>query len=476
MPTVCTLCKWWALLRVVEVKMLFRTRAISLAVVVFAALAACGQTVSDVVVFDNINSLAYPITRPAQGRDGKLYGTILGGGQSGGAIFDFTTSGVTTILDSLVNATGSGPALGVTLGTDGNLYGATTFGGTAKAGVLYRVSANGTYTVLHNFTGGTDGALPESIPFQASDGNFYGTTSGGFSLPSTVYKYNPHTGAFSTIYAFDQAHGVDANSVMQGSDGNLYATTFFGGATHGGTVVKLTTSGKLLSYYSFPAFKGDGNSPIGPLVESADGNLYGATLGGGSIGDGMIFRITPDLTVTDIYDFCGDCLGGFHPSALVLGSDGNLYGANESGGANFSGTLFRSSTAGKFNTLYSFNTSVGNQPEGGLTQDTNGLFYGSALTGGAYGYGAIYSLDMGLAPFISFVLPTGKVGQPAQILGQGLTGATGVTFNGIAAAKFTVVSDTYMTALVPAGATTGAVAVTTPTGTLTSNVNFRISK
>ncbi len=83
---------------------------------------------------------------------------------------------------------------------------------------------------------------------------------------------------------------------------------------------------------------------------------------------------------------------------------------------------------------------------------------------------------MGLGPFVKFVLPTGKAGQKAKILGQGFTGATSVTFNGVAAASFKVVKDTYMTAVVPDGATTGPVVVTTPTGKLTSNVSFRVSK
>jgi hypothetical protein len=86
----------------------------------------------------------------------------------------------------------------------------------------------------------------------------------------------------------------------------------------------------------------------------------------------------------------------------------------------------------------------------------------------------MFSLNMGLGPFITFVQPTGKVGQAVQILGQGLKGTTSVTFNGIAATSFTVVNDTYMTAVAPTGATTGPVVVTTPSGALTSNVSFRI--
>ena len=94
--------------------------------------------------------------------------------------------------------------------------------------------------------------------------------------------------------------------------------------------------------------------------------------------------------------------------------------------------------------------------------------------GGAYGYGAAYSLNMGLGPFVTFVRPTSAAGGTVQILGQGFTGTTAVTFNGVEATTFSVVSDTYMTAVVPSGATTGPVAVTTTGGTLTSNVSLRV--
>jgi hypothetical protein len=108
-------------------------------------------------------------------------------------------------------------------------------------------------------------------------------------------------------------------------------------------------------------------------------------------------------------------------------------------------------------------------------QHTSGLLYGPSWMGGTHGDGFLYSVDMGLGPFVTFVHAQGKVGSVAQILGQGLTGASSVTFNGVPTASFAVVSDTYMTAVVPTGATTGPVVVTTPGGTLTSNVNFRVS-
>jgi hypothetical protein len=129
---------------------------------------------------------------------------------------------------------------------------------------------------------------------------------------------------------------------------------------------------------------------------------------------------------------------------------------------------------GTYTQLYSFQETVGSGANAALLQHTNGTFYGPASFGGRYNEGSLYSLDMGLAPFITFVQPTGRVGRTAQILGQGLTGATSVTFNGVAASSFKVASDTFMTAVVPSGATTGKVVVTTPGGALTSNVSFRV--
>jgi len=115
---------------------------------------------------------------------------------------------------------------------------------------------------------------------------------------------------------------------------------------------------------------------------------------------------------------------------------------------------------------------------GGLVQHTNGLFYGTTVLGGTaaaclpLGCGTVFSLDMGLGRFIKPVFNYATVGSTVQILGTGLTGATAVAFNGVPASSFRVVSDTFMGAIVPTGATTGPIKVATPTGTLTSNVNF----
>jgi uncharacterized repeat protein (TIGR03803 family) len=440
---------------------------------------ATGQTVADVVSFTGANNLADPGMTPVQGRVGKLYGTITGMfNATSGSVFDFTAAGSTKVLYSLTGSAGVYPT-GVILGSDGNFYGVASSGGSLNGGVLFKVTPSGTYAVLHNFTGETDGLEPEATPIEGSDGNFYGTTNGGCCHSSTIYKYT-RAGAFTTIYTYDNTHGINAGDLMQGSDGNLYVAASSGGTNNNGTIVQLSTAGKLLSYYAFPGGPG-GSFPLG-LVQASNGNYYGVTFQGGqkenSAGIGTIFRYTPPANVTVLYIYNPlSTNGGGYPSGIpIQATDGYLYGVTLAGGTYGNGTVYRISTTGKYQQLYSFPTTVGREPTANLLQATSGLFYGSAQSGGPNGYGAIFSLNMGLGPFITFVQATGKIGKAAQILGQGFTGTTSITFNGLPASSFTVVNDTYITAVVPTGATTGPVVVTTPTGSLTSHVNFRILK
>jgi hypothetical protein len=163
---------------------------------------------------------------------------------------------------------------------------------------------------------------------------------------------------------------------------------------------------------------------------------------------------------------------------LVQATDGKFYGAS---GSNYSsGVIFQVTSTGTFTVLFNLTNTAGlypgQNPQAALFQNTNGTLYGDTYGGGPALGGVLYSLGMNLRPFVSFVGPLfkGKVGQTIQILGKGLTGASKVSFHG-ASATFTVVSDTYMTAVVPAAATTGPVTVSTPGGTLTSNKTFRVA-
>jgi uncharacterized repeat protein (TIGR03803 family) len=185
--------------------------------------------------------------------------------------------------------------------------------------------------------------------------------------------------------------------------------------------------------------------------------------------------MTPKGKLTTLHNF--EMTDGANPSAgLMQATDGNLYGTTGSGGTNAKGTIFEIDLLGKLTTLHNFNEADGSLTSTPLLQATSGTIYGTSEGGDmscSYGCGSIFSLDVGLGPFVTFVRKSGRVGQPMEILGQGFTGTTNVELNGIPA-TFTVHSDTFLTAIVPTGATTGAVTVTTPTATLTSNVPFTV--
>jgi uncharacterized repeat protein (TIGR03803 family) len=460
---------------------------LSLLLILLSPCATFSQSVREVFSFSNANSSAGPVGSPVQGRNSKLYGETSGLGRTivtNGAVFDLSTTGIWSLLHTFGGTDGENPQAGLTLAADGNYYGAATYDKNTGWGVLFRIAPNGIYTILHQFTGGSDGGHPFASLIQAADGNLYGTTYPGLLDDGTVYKLVPSTGVFSTIFSLnsDGSQGQQISSPpLQGVDRNFYMTASLGGANGCGTIFKLATTGALLQVYSFPCGVG-GNLPIGALIQASDGSLYGTTQWGGNVtsqgecqsGCGTVFKMSQGV-VSVVYSFAGAPNdGAFSLAGLVQGTDGNLYGGTDKGGINDLGTLFEITSNGQYKLLYSFVDKIGSGANGPLLQHTNGKFYGYASFGGGYSEGALYSLDMGLGPFVALVRYTGRIGQPVQILGQGLTGSTAVTINGVAATTFKVVSDTYMTATIPTGATSGPVVVTTPKGTLTSNHNLRI--
>jgi uncharacterized repeat protein (TIGR03803 family) len=434
------------------------------------------QTLKSVASFSGKGSAAQPqFVTPSQGRDGKLYGTTFGAAGSYGSVFQLATAGALAFPHVFDSTNGSQPSGGVTLGTDGNLYGVATHGGAANDGVLYRLSATGAYTVLHEFGGGSDGADPVNAPVQGSDGGLYGITTGSPTPSATLYKYTA-SGSFETIYTFNESSFEYPTSLIEAENGNLYGTTNNGGVNFCGTIFEITKSGSLVWSYTFPCGAG-GAAPM-QILQASDGNFYGPTYqGGGFLNFGTIFKLTQEGAVSIIYTFPSELQYAAGPVGLVQATDGNLYGVTAAGGGRFfDGTLFKLTLSGAFTPLFDFNGENGNGPLAPPTQKTDGTIYGTTEAGGKFNSGEVYGLNVGLGPFVTFVQPTGKAGTSAQILGQGLTGTTSVTFNGIPATSFKVASDTFLTAVVPSGATTGKVVVTTPGGALTSNVNFRITQ
>jgi hypothetical protein len=231
----------------------------------------------------------------------------------------------------------------------------------------------------------------------------------------------------------------------------------------------------------------DGEYPHAPLLQGVDGNFYGTTSAGGTsqfnnlcelLGCGTAFSITPNGTLTTIHRFF--TLAGISPyGALVQAADGNFYGTTLSGGYTYvhDGTAFELTPSGVLRTLARFCDLQygcdGGGPRAGLFQGTDGIFYGTTSYAGRGLDGTIYSVSVGLGPFVESQPTSGHVGAGVRILGTDLTGATSVTFNGTPAV-FKVVKSSCITTTVPAGATTGTVQVVTPGGTLSSNVPFQV--
>jgi uncharacterized repeat protein (TIGR03803 family) len=415
----------------------------------------------------------------AQGRDGNLYSTAPVGGTTGnGAMFLITPGGTLTVPYSF-DATGAQPYSGLTLGTDGNFYGTTYNGGSSSLGNVFKLTPTGTLTVLHDFVG-SDGSNPYAPPIQGTDGNFYGTTTQyEITGDGTVYKITP-AGKFTMLYSFDRTHGQNPQApLVQGTDGNFYGTTQAGGSSSAGVVYKITASGKLTVIHSFDGGTYGGHPSGGPLVQGSDGNFYGTAACCGSIGGGVVFKITAAGQFTVLHNINATTDGSNPLAGLVQATDGNFYGTTYGGGTKSDGTIFRISPTKPYayKVLYNFDGTTGSSPQVTLLQHTNGILYGDTSTGGNINNvsdGVFYSLSLGLKPFVSLVSTSGKVGTTVEILGQGFTGTKGVSFNGTAA-KFKVSSATYLTATVPNGATTGSVTVTTPEGKLTSNKIFRVT-
>jgi uncharacterized repeat protein (TIGR03803 family) len=458
-----------------------RTLAFALFLCTLGSSYAHGNGYKTLVTFNGADGANPVDTSLVQGLDGNLYGTTLGGGANGaGTVFKVTPSGsVTTLYSfcSLANcADGSLPYGGLVLASDGNFYGTTSQGGAVDgiSGTVFRITPTGTLTTLHSFNL-ADGAGPNSPLIQAANGMLYGlTANGGPSNSGTFFRITMR-GKFTSVS--DLSSVLLNGPLVQGTDGNFYSTSEWGGVNGHGTIFKLTPRGHFSTLYSFGGT--DGSAPACGLLQASDGNLYGTTYQGGSNnscenGCGTVFKISLAGTLTTLHNFDGT--DGSNPiAALIQGTDGNFYGTSYGGGTGGGwGTVFEMTPSGKVTTLHSFAGTDGAQPYGPVSQYTSGDFYGSATNGtGGASSGTAFVASTGLKAFIGFVRNRGKVRQKVGILGQGLTGTTSVSFAGTSAG-FKVQSDTYLTATVPNGATSGYVVVSTSTGSLQSNVPFQV--
>jgi uncharacterized repeat protein (TIGR03803 family) len=246
----------------------------------------------------------------------------------------------------------------------GNFYGITFSGGANDDGTVFERSAAGTYRLRHAFNG-SDGSYPDARVVADSAGNLYGTTvGGGANNGGTIFVLAP-SGILKTLYSFCGAtncsDGTNTRAGLVGdANGNLYGTAEDGGANGNGVVFKIHADGT--NYTVLYSFKGpptgDGANPLAGLSADPSGNLYGTTFSGGANNGGTVFTIHPDGSgYAVLYNFCGlaSCADGSGPSGgVILDAAGNLYGTTYTGGANNSGAVFSLMPSGTYTVLYSF--------------------------------------------------------------------------------------------------------------------------
>jgi uncharacterized repeat protein (TIGR03803 family) len=436
---------------------------------------------------------AYPIGTIAQGEDGALYSTAqIGGANDWGAVYKVTTTGTEHYLYSFCAqaecADGDSPVSGLTLRPDGHFLGTTPLSdGYNGPGTIFDVSQTGGFSSLYTFSNSTNGALPQTPPILGPDGNFYGVASEGGSIAGcgVIYRFNGST--LTVVHNFNGPQGCNPTGLVLGSDGNFYGTTQAGGSAKTGVAFQFTIrTGKAPIFTVLTNFASTNGAPVGSLVEGNDGNYYGVTGTSGKAA-GSVFQLTTGGVLNTLHVLNGTSDGAYPTAGLTFATDGNFYGTASAGGAGV-GTLFQATSAGGFNVLYTFLGQNSGWGPGATVQHTNGVLYGVTNYGGAYeglgydcgynqndGCGVLYSWNGGLPAFVSTVQLMGAVGSTVEILGQGFTASTAVSFNGTAATTIKVQSGEALVATVPPGATTGSITVTTSTGTLTSNRQFIVT-
>jgi uncharacterized repeat protein (TIGR03803 family) len=277
---------------------------------------------------------------------GNLYGTTsYGGAHNVGTVFVVSPDGAETVLYSFGSYTNDGayPYGGVVLDKTGNLYGTTNIGGTKNRGTVFKVTPAGAETVLYNFTGGSDGCNPDAGVVIGKKNVIYGTTPAcGASNYGNVFELTP-SGTETTLHTFnlDGTDGVlPYSGLALDKAGDLYGTTYEGGANGAGAVYKLTPSGTETILHNFSFVGTEGYYPQSTVVFDKLGNLYGTTtFGAGNLG--TVYEIEPDGTETVLHRFNKDGTDGYHPYGGVILIKNALYGTTLSGGANDAGTVFK---------------------------------------------------------------------------------------------------------------------------------------
>jgi uncharacterized repeat protein (TIGR03803 family) len=390
--------------------------ALAFAIVLLSALAAAptAQAKSYKVLYNFTGGSdgGYPdYGSLVEDKAGDLYGTTWEGGSSDhyGTVFKVTSSGTENVLYSFTGgADGGYPVAGLVL-SGNTLYGITSYGGNNACydgyaygcGVAFEVNIKtGTETVLHTFTGGSDGGYPKAGLVQDRKGNLYGTTSdgGANSYFGTVFEVDPKTKKETVLHSFGDNDGDYPTSglTLDPTEKVLFGTALEGGSNGAGVVFSLAIRTRTYNVlYNFTGGS-DGGGPWGTLALDPEGNLYGTTNSGGASHAGTVFEVVPRTKKeTVLYSFKDEGGDGVPPdSGVIRDKKGNLYGTTSYGGdEGGEGTVFEVVPNTKTETvLHSFDGSDGELPVCGLIQDSKGNLYGTTYEGGSYGAGVVWEI------------------------------------------------------------------------------------
>lgn len=378
--------------------------------VVAATPAIQAQTMSVLYSFTGASDGATPLSGLTGDGKGNFYGTASAGGSGYGVLFKVEHSGSGWTLNPLHNfasgTDGATPTARVRMRPGGILYGTTSAGGASGAGTVYEIGSKGE-SVIYAFLGGTDGSQPSpgDLAFDHA-GNIYGTTSaGGATGNGTVYELVRSTkGAWKEklLYSFGQQSSdgtVPVGGVTFGNSNTLYGTTSTGGAYGNGTVYQLKRSGSKWTETILYSFQdgNDGGTAYAGVVRDQSGNLFGATISGGSGGGGTVFelsRANGGWTYSVLASWPGWAVSASFRN-LLLDASGNVYGTTHCDGYG-DGTVFeltRSNGVWTNPLLYNFTGGTGGYYVfSNILLDKHGNLYGTASAGGANGYGIVFEI------------------------------------------------------------------------------------
>jgi len=299
-------------------------------------------TITSVYDFTGGSDGGAPVSDLISDAKGNLYGTAQSGGGGDGVVFKLAPDGTETILHAFSgDEDGKGPTAGLVMDRKGNFYGTTPLGGLcsvdAGCGTVFKLTPNGVETILHKFSCFDDGCYPAAGVILDRKGNLYGTTA---SNNGNVFEITA-SGAFQVLHRFGgNGDGNQAlGRLVRDDDGNLYGTTEIGGTGGSGTVFRLAPNGTETILHSFAGT--DGSIPGAGLIRDSKGNLYGTAANGGA-GCGTVFKLSPHGQESTLHSFFPNpYVDGCRPlGGLLLTKNGNLYGTTYLGGTANTGTVF----------------------------------------------------------------------------------------------------------------------------------------